>query len=65
MASSGIWKLKKTVVLVGMMGAGKTAVGKALAVRLGVPFFQEAQKILKEVFQHTGLDRYKPHLELP
>ena len=31
-------KLKKTVVLVGMMGAGKTAVGKALAHALRVPF---------------------------
>jgi shikimate kinase len=30
--------LKKTVALVGMMGAGKTSVGKRLAARLGVPF---------------------------
>lgn len=30
--------LKKTVAMVGMMGAGKTAVGHALADRLGVPF---------------------------
>lgn len=30
--------LKKTVAMVGMMGAGKTAVGQALAARLGVPF---------------------------
>jgi shikimate kinase len=31
-------KLEKTVVLVGMMGAGKTSVGRRLAQALGVPF---------------------------
>ena len=30
--------LKKTVALVGMMGAGKTSIGKRLATRLEVPF---------------------------
>jgi shikimate kinase len=30
--------LTKTVALVGMMGAGKTSIGKRLSVRLGVPF---------------------------
>ena len=30
-------RLRKTVVMVGMMGAGKTAVGTALARQLGVP----------------------------
>jgi shikimate kinase len=30
--------LKRTVALVGMMGAGKTSIGKRLAVRLDVPF---------------------------
>jgi shikimate kinase len=39
--------LKKTVVLVGMMGAGKTAVGKALAVRLDVPFLDSDEAIVK------------------
>ena len=37
-AAAENWKLKKTVVLVGMMGAGKTAVGKAL---VEVPILQE------------------------
>ena len=31
-------KLEKTLVLVGMMGAGKTSVGRRLASTLGVPF---------------------------
>lgn len=31
-------KLEKAVVLVGLMGAGKTYVGKRLAERLGLPF---------------------------
>ncbi len=30
--------LPRTVALVGLMGAGKTAIGKKLAVRLGLPF---------------------------
>nr|WP_322865751.1 shikimate kinase [Aquicoccus sp. G2-2]MEA1113011.1 shikimate kinase [Aquicoccus sp. G2-2] len=38
-------QLKKTVVLVGMMGAGKTAVGKALAAKLGVPFLDSDSEL--------------------
>lgn len=45
MAASGHWTLHKTVVLVGMMGAGKTAVGKAIAARLGVPFLDSDAEI--------------------
>ena len=55
------WNLKKTVVLVGMMGAGKTAVGKALAARLSVPFLDSDAEIEKaanmtiaEIFQRDG-----------
>jgi shikimate kinase len=55
------WRLKKTVVLVGMMGAGKTAVGKALAARLSVPFLDSDAEIEKaanmtiaEIFQRDG-----------
>ena len=39
-------RLKKTIVMVGMMGAGKTAVGRALAARLDVPFLDEAEGAL-------------------
>lgn len=54
-------KLKKTVVLVGMMGAGKTAVGRALAARLHVPFVDSDAEIeaaaamsIAEIFERDG-----------
>ena len=54
-------RLKKTVVLVGMMGAGKTAVGTALARSLGVPFRDSDEEIVKaadrsiaEIFERDG-----------
>lgn len=53
--------LKKTVVLVGMMGAGKTAVGRAVAARLGVPFLDSDAEIetaanmkVSEIFERDG-----------
>lgn len=53
--------LKKTVVMVGMMGAGKTAVGKALAAALDVPFLdsdaeieQAANMSVQEIFARDG-----------
>lgn len=61
MAASGHWQLKKTVVLVGMMGAGKTAVGKALAAMLDVPFLDSDVEIeaaanmkIPEIFARDG-----------
>jgi len=54
-------RLKKTVVLVGMMGAGKTAVGRALAARLGAPFLDSDHEIetaanmtIPEIFARDG-----------
>lgn len=53
--------LNKTVVLVGMMGAGKTAVGTAVARRLGVPFVDQddeiqiaANRTIAEIFSEHG-----------
>ena len=53
--------LKKTVVLVGMMGAGKTAIGAALARRLDVPFLDSDAEIeraanmaIAEIFARDG-----------
>mgnify|MGYP000123810340 CR=1 FL=1 len=55
------WRLNKTIVMVGMMGAGKTAVGTALARRLEVPFLDSDEEIVKaanmsiaEIFQRDG-----------
>lgn len=53
--------LVKTVVLVGMMGAGKTAVGTALARQLGVAFKDSDEEIVRaanrpiaEIFERHG-----------
>lgn len=56
------WRLNKTVVLVGMMGAGKTAIGTQLAKVLGVPFRDSDDEIVKaannmtiaEIFARDG-----------
>ena len=60
-AASKPGRLKKTVVLVGMMGAGKTAVGRALAARLQVPFLDSdheieaaANRTIPEIFARDG-----------
>jgi shikimate kinase len=54
-------KLRKTVVLVGMMGAGKTAIGTAVARDLGVPFLDSdaeieraANRTIAEIFARDG-----------
>jgi shikimate kinase len=54
-------RLRKTVVLIGMMGSGKTAVGRALAARLGVPLRDSDAEIVErsrlsiaEIFERYG-----------
>jgi shikimate kinase len=54
-------KLDKTLVLVGMMGAGKTSVGRRLASVLGVPFRDADAEIelaagctINEIFERFG-----------
>jgi shikimate kinase len=53
--------LPKTVVLVGLMGAGKTNIGRRLAVRLGLPFVDADAEIeaaagetIEEIFRRHG-----------
>lgn len=59
--SARSYRLKKTVVMVGMMGAGKTAVGRAVAAKLGVPFLDSDAEIeaaanlsVPEIFERDG-----------
>ena len=54
-------RLTKTAVMVGMMGAGKTAVGTALARLLDVPFLDSDEEIVRaadrsiaEIFARDG-----------
>lgn len=60
------FRLKKTVVLVGMMGAGKTAVGTAVARTLGVPFLDSdaeieraANRTIAEIFARDGEEFFR------
>jgi shikimate kinase len=53
--------MDRPVVLVGLMGAGKTAIGKRLAQRLGLPFVDADQEIetaagatIEEIFERFG-----------
>jgi shikimate kinase len=55
------FRLNRTVVLVGMMGAGKSSVGRRLAARLGVAFRdadgeieQAAGCTISEIFERFG-----------
>jgi shikimate kinase len=54
-------KLTRTVALVGMMGAGKSSIGRRLATRLGVPFKDAdaeiehaAGRTIAEIFARYG-----------
>jgi len=52
---------KKTIVLVGLMGAGKSSIGRRLAKRLGLPFVDADEEIeaaaglsVAEIFERFG-----------
>jgi len=56
----------RTIVLVGMMGVGKTTIGRRLAPRLGLPFFDADAEIEKaagmsvaELFEQHGEDSFR------
>lgn len=60
------FKLRKTVVMVGMMGAGKSAIGTALAKRLDVPFLDSdaeieraASRTIAEIFERDGEEFFR------
>jgi shikimate kinase len=52
---------RRAIVLVGLMGAGKTKIGRRLAARLGLPFFDSDHEIetaagetIEEIFRNRG-----------
>jgi shikimate kinase len=59
-------KLKKSVVLIGMMGVGKSTVGRQLAQRLNVQFIDSDEAIVEaagmtipEIFERFGEDYFR------
>lgn len=59
-------KLPKPVVLVGLMGAGKSTIGRRLASALGVPFIDSDQEIVEaagcsisDIFETYGEDIFR------
>src|SRR5215469_4047182 len=64
--SSGKAVLNRSVALVGMMGAGKTSIGKRLAARLEVPFADADHEIeaaagmsVAEIFAKYGEPEFR------
>ena len=58
--------MRRTIVLIGMMGAGKTTTGVGLAQRLGIQFIDSDREIEKaeglttaEIFEKNGEEYYK------
>ncbi|HYC04001.1 MAG TPA: shikimate kinase [Azospirillaceae bacterium] len=61
MRGAGLPRIPRTIVLIGLMGAGKTSIGKRLASRLHLPFVDADQEIeqaagcsINEIFDRYG-----------
>jgi shikimate kinase len=61
MTAAPPFRVAKTIALVGLMGAGKSSIGRRLAHRLGVPFIDADSEIeaaadatIEEIFQRHG-----------
>jgi shikimate kinase len=57
---------RRTIVLVGLMGAGKTNIGRRLGARLNLPFFDSDQEIetaagesVEEIFANRGEQAFR------
>ena len=60
------WELRRTVVLIGMMGCGKSTVGRRLAASIGAPFRDSDAEIeraanmtIAEIFSRDGEDFFR------
>jgi len=60
------YHLEKTIVLVGLMGAGKSSVGRRLAKRLKLPFVDideaiesEQKYTVTEIFEKVGEEKFR------
>src|SRR5688500_7851314 len=58
--------LGRPIALVGMMGSGKSSIGRRLAARLNLPFVdsdaaieEEAGRTISEIFTDQGEDRFR------
>ena len=56
-----LWRPDRTIVLVGLMGAGKSSIGRRLALRLDLPFVDADKEIesaagctIEEIFERFG-----------
>ena len=56
----------RSIVLVGLMGAGKTSIGRRLAARLGMPFYDAdaeielaAGRTIPEIFARYGEESFR------
>ncbi len=66
MNSRQAYRLEKTIVLVGMMGCGKSSIGRRLAARLGLEFKDADNEIeqaagmrIPEIFETHGEDYFR------
>ena len=66
MQESKVLNLPKPLILVGLMGAGKSAVGRRVAARFGVPFIDADTEIEKaagctvsEIFERDGEEGFR------
>lgn len=66
MSSENLLKLNKTIVLVGLMGAGKSCIGSRLAERLNLPFVDADDEIEKaagcsisDIFDSYGEEEFR------
>jgi shikimate kinase len=66
-----VGKRPDAVVLIGMMGSGKSTIGRLLAERLGAPFcdtdeqvVQETGSTIAELFSTSGEDVFRDHESL-